>query len=129
VSRQSGPAATASRVYAALLRRYPRAHRRAFGAQMLRTFQDQYDDASPKCRRSRRTRDGAFAGVLAATIDSLLFAASLVITMALFWSTVRYNAFQDPAMISDWQHSGARTFDQFLWGDNLGRRGSSRSSP
>ena len=275
MSKQSGPATTASRVYAALLRLYPRAHRQAFGAQMLRTFQDQYDDAAQKAgagpafwfgvigdemksiakeqamavrtirssmvprlvlaatlvaaasvllmpvisvrlagaipvvvlvvvylvmkrstqarpaapesaeqvwlkhgltygllfgavwsafnladtlapsqsalsvtaravgpllltpgmpiacglvgfisaRRSRRTRDGAFAGVLAATMGSLLFAASLVIAMVLFWNTVRYNAFQDPTIISDWQHSGDRTFDQFLWGDNLGGAG------
>ncbi|HEV7216501.1 MAG TPA: hypothetical protein VGP33_15405 [Chloroflexota bacterium] len=272
MSEQIGPAEKALRLYAALLRLYPRAHRQAFGAQMLRTFRDQYDDASKhaggagpgfwlavigdemtnivkeqavavqtrrtltvprlvlavtlvavvsvllmpvvsvrlagaipvvvlvvvylaakkstlarpsalesaehvwlrhgltygllfgavwsafnlantlaayhsslsvastnvgpllltpgmpiicglvgfvSARRSHRARDGAFAGLLSATVSSLLVAASLVIALILFWSTVRYNAFQDTTMISDWQLSGDRTFDQFLWGDNL----------
>jgi hypothetical protein len=35
----------AARVYALLLRLYPRAHRRAFGEQMLQAFQDHYQDA------------------------------------------------------------------------------------
>lgn len=36
---------SALRAYAFLLRLYPRAHRRAFGQQMLQTFQDHYRDA------------------------------------------------------------------------------------
>lgn len=35
---------SAARVYALLLRLYPRAHRQAFGQQMLQTFQDHYRD-------------------------------------------------------------------------------------
>jgi hypothetical protein len=35
----------AERVYAWFLRLYPEAHRRAFGQQMLQTFQDHYRDA------------------------------------------------------------------------------------
>ncbi len=39
----------AGRVYAWLLRLYPQAHRRAFGQQMLLTFQDQYRDRVEMC--------------------------------------------------------------------------------
>lgn len=37
--------ARASRVYAWLIHLYPKEHRRAFGSQMLQTFQDHYHDA------------------------------------------------------------------------------------
>jgi len=42
-------AESAARFYAVLLKLYPKDHRRAFGAQMLRTFKDQYRDESGHC--------------------------------------------------------------------------------
>jgi len=71
-------------------------------------------------RKSRATKGGTFAGLLASVISSAIAVVSLVIIMLLFWDTVRANAFQNPGMIGDWHRSGNQTFDQFLWGDNLG---------
>jgi hypothetical protein len=43
--RRDTSSTRAARVYAILLRLYPRAHQQAFGEQMLRTFRDHYRDA------------------------------------------------------------------------------------
>lgn len=46
MKKQTHRTENATRFYRALLRLYPGDHRRAFGTQMLRTFQDQYKDVS-----------------------------------------------------------------------------------
>jgi len=71
-------------------------------------------------RKSHAIKDGAFAGLLTSVVSSTFAVVSLIVVMLLFWDTVRANAFQDPGMIGDWRRSGDQTFDQFLWGDNLG---------
>ncbi len=71
-------------------------------------------------RKGGTMKDGTFAGLLTSAISSTIAVVSLIAVMLLFWETVRANAFQDPGMIGDWQRSGTQTFDQFLWGDNLG---------
>src|SRR5262249_14547457 len=56
VMRQSPPdrhGNVAARVYALLLRLYPRTHRHAFGRQMLQTFGDHYRDAVEACGQSK----------------------------------------------------------------------------
>ena len=49
---ESESAARAARFYMLLVRLYPRDHRRTFGAQMLQTFKDQYQDAAEERARA-----------------------------------------------------------------------------
>ena len=53
-------------------------------------------------------------------IGAAIMALSLVAIMALFWDTVRGNAFQSAEMIRAWHASGTQSFSRYLWGDNLG---------
>jgi len=46
MKKRNDPMEHAAHVYAALLRLYPAAYRRAFGVQILQTFKDQYRDVS-----------------------------------------------------------------------------------
>jgi hypothetical protein len=71
-------------------------------------------------RSSGTVKDGTLAGLLAAIIGAAIMALSLVAIMALFWDTVRGNAFQSAEMIRAWHASGTQSFSRYLWGDNLG---------
>jgi hypothetical protein len=71
-------------------------------------------------QRTRTARAGTYAGIVTAVISSALMLGCLLIVMALFWRTVRAHALHDADLMQDFQHSHARTFDQFLWGDTLG---------
>ncbi|MGI8550531.1 MAG: hypothetical protein ACR2PL_07005 [Dehalococcoidia bacterium] len=224
MNKHSQPPERAARFYALLLRMYPEDHRRAFGAQMLRTFKDQHQELSghrgktglifwlalvsdeakniakerlvvvrksfgsgaasqPSAehvwmreglcygavlgllwvalnlarylsanesslretaksldlgiillgmpalfglagfisgRRSGSVHDGLLAGLLAAVTGAAVMVLSFIVIMALFWDTVRGNAFQTAEMIRAWHASGDPSFDHYLWGDNLG---------
>jgi tetratricopeptide (TPR) repeat protein len=50
VNKQSRSFERASRIYRVLLRLYPKGHRELFGAEMLRTFKDEYRDAQEEGR-------------------------------------------------------------------------------
>ncbi|MGI8855433.1 MAG: hypothetical protein ACR2JW_06760 [Thermomicrobiales bacterium] len=65
MKKHSQPSERAARWYALLVRLYPGDHRRAFGAQMLQTFKDQYRDAS------EQRGEAAFAFWLAVVGDAL----------------------------------------------------------
>jgi hypothetical protein len=71
-------------------------------------------------RKSGAVTDGMLAGLLAAAIGAAIMILSLVAIMILFWDTVRADTFQSAEMIRAWHASGDRSFDRYLWGDNLG---------